>query len=68
MEVLLTAVEAAKRLRISPNTVRALLKNGRIPAVKIGRAWRVREVVLDEIARGEVNLDERKRPELKVIG
>ena len=35
--------EAAARLRISPERVRALIKAGRLPAQKLGRDWFVDE-------------------------
>ena len=38
---LLTIKEAARALRLHPETVRRLLNDGKIPAVKIGRSWRI---------------------------
>ncbi|MBI4730460.1 MAG: helix-turn-helix domain-containing protein [Acidobacteria bacterium] len=43
----LTAVEAAERMRISKMTVYRLIKAGKLPAVRIGRSYRVREEDLD---------------------
>lgn len=39
--VILTADEAADLLRIHPNTLKQLIADGDIPAVKVGRAWRI---------------------------
>lgn len=39
----LTASEAAERMRISKMTVYRLIKAGKLPAVQIGKAYRVRE-------------------------
>jgi len=39
---LLTVPEVAERLRVHPITVRRLIKAGRLPAVRVGRAVRVR--------------------------
>lgn len=39
----LTAAEAAERMRISKMTVYRLIKAGKVPAVRIGRSYRVRE-------------------------
>lgn len=38
-----TLIEAAEFLRISPNTLRALLNSGKVPGQKAGRAWRLEE-------------------------
>lgn len=37
---LLTAAEAAKRLRLHPKTVVRMARDGRLPAVKVGTGWR----------------------------
>lgn len=39
----LTAAEAAERMRVSKMTVYRLIKAGELPAVQIGRSYRVRE-------------------------
>lgn len=39
----LTPEEVAAVLRVSPEAIRRLLKRGEIPAIRIGRAWRVEE-------------------------
>lgn len=39
----LTAAEAAERIRVSKMTVYRLIKAGKLPAVQIGKAYRVRE-------------------------
>lgn len=40
---MLSAVQAAEMLQVSPARVRALIKAGNLPATKVGRAWCVRE-------------------------
>jgi excisionase family DNA binding protein len=42
MEDLLTASEVASILRVDVVTVQRLIRRGKIPATKIGKAWRVR--------------------------
>lgn len=39
----LTASEAAERMRVSKMTVYRLIRSGKLPAVQIGKAYRVRE-------------------------
>jgi excisionase family DNA binding protein len=48
MEVL-TVEEAAKILKLSPYTVRELLKKQKLPGIKIGggRQWRIRKADLE---------------------
>ena len=41
-EPLLTVPELAQFLRLEPQTIRALAREGKIPAFKIGRIWRFR--------------------------
>jgi excisionase family DNA binding protein len=44
----LTVQEVADLLRVSTMTVYRLIKNGELPAVRVGRAFRVRDVDVDE--------------------
>ena len=39
-ENLLTTFEVAERLKVSASTVRRLARQGRLPAVRVGRLWR----------------------------
>lgn len=39
----LTASEAAERMRVSKMTVYRLIRSGKLPAVQIGKAYRVRD-------------------------
>lgn len=49
MEVL-TADEAAELLRVSAKTILALARDGSLPGVKVGRAWRfVRSDLLNHL-------------------
>lgn len=48
---ILTADEAAQLLRVSVKTVLKLARDGRLPAQKVGRAWRFhRTQLLDWVA------------------
>jgi excisionase family DNA binding protein len=38
---LMTTREVAELLRLSPRTVRRLLRRGALPGVQVGRQWRV---------------------------
>lgn len=53
--LVLTTDEAAELLRVHVNTVKYLIRNGKLPASKVGRAWRIpREAVL-AVRGGEAN-------------
>lgn len=45
---LLTAAEVAEQLRVSTMTVYRLIRSGELPAVRVGRNYRVRADDLDE--------------------
>jgi excisionase family DNA binding protein len=47
VERLLTPEAAANRLGIAPRTLREWLRSGKLPGVKLGRLWRVKETDLE---------------------
>ena len=46
MAKLLSMRETAEYLGLSYSTVRYMIKDGRIPAIKIGKQWRIQEDAL----------------------
>ena len=44
---IMTVDEVAKYLSLHPLTVRRLARDGEIPAVKVGRQWRIKRELLD---------------------
>ncbi len=48
---MLTAEEVAKKLKLHPNTVRKYAKWGKLPAVKFGRAWMIKEKDLEDFIK-----------------
>jgi excisionase family DNA binding protein len=48
---LLSTREVAKRLKLCRVTVQRLMRRGEIPAVKVGRSWRVRRSALEDRLR-----------------
>lgn len=48
LPVLLTAAEAMDILGVGKNTMYRLLKSGELPAVRIGRVWRIQ---MEELSR-----------------
>lgn len=46
---LLTVQETAQMLKLAPITVRRYIRSGRLPAVKVGRAIRVRREAVDSL-------------------
>lgn len=51
---LLTADEVAEMLRVSTMTVYRLIRRGELPAVRVGRSYRVRQQDLDGYLDGQV--------------
>jgi len=51
IERIMNTREAAKYLGISKVTLYKLIKNGTIPAKRIGKEWRLAKTALDEIIR-----------------
>lgn len=47
-EPLLDSKEAASLLKIHPNTLKKLARNGEISAIQIGKLWRFRASALNE--------------------
>jgi putative molybdopterin biosynthesis protein len=47
----LTPQEVSELLRVSVYTVRRWIKDGDLPAYKVGRGWRIRETEIDEWLR-----------------
>lgn len=58
----LTVEEAAAVLKISPYTVRELLKVGELPGRKIGRQWRIRTFDLQAFVEGKATTIEQVTP------
>ena len=56
LPVVLTAAEAMDILGVGKNTMYRLLKSGKLPAVRIGRAWRISEENLGHFLLGHTNL------------
>jgi excisionase family DNA binding protein len=62
---LLTPEETAVKLRVSSKTVRDWLREHKIEGLKIGRQWRVKEEVVEEILQKGLNIDSELDPESK---
>lgn len=45
---IMTVDEVAEYLNLHPLTVRRLARDGEIPAVKVGRQWRIKRELLDK--------------------
>jgi excisionase family DNA binding protein len=48
-----TVVEAAEFLQVNANTITRWIKSGKIRAVKIGHAWRIKRSEISRILEGE---------------
>jgi excisionase family DNA binding protein len=52
-EEIMTTKEVAEYLRLAEATVYKLARDGNIPAMKLGRAWRFKRDLIDEWFRNE---------------
>lgn len=59
MEQLLSVVQVAQIVGKEAVTVRRWCEQGRIPAVKIGRDWRIREQTVRRIVSGGLKISQR---------
>ena len=50
-ESLMTLQQASEFLQIDPDTLRALARRGRVPAMKVGRQWRFDPTLLRDWVR-----------------
>ena len=49
MDSLLTTDQVAKRLNLHQNTVIRYIHSGRLPAVKVGKSYRIKQSVVDAL-------------------
>lgn len=52
-----TPQEVAELLKLHYNTIRRMIKQGELPAEKIGRQWRIRKADLEQFTDPKANLD-----------
>ena len=52
MSQMISVSEAARTLRVCPETVRGLIHNGKLPAVKVGRQYRIKAEDLQAMLAG----------------
>lgn len=63
MDQLLTVAEVAELLRVSTMTVYRLIRSGELPAVRVGRNYRVRQRDLDGYLQEQVVEPEQRTAE-----
>jgi excisionase family DNA binding protein len=57
---LLTVAEVASAMRVSTMTIYRLIKSGDLPAIRVGRSYRVRGVEVERyLATGSVQVEEK---------
>lgn len=48
----LTSTEAARYLRVTPDTIRRLVRQGRLPAARVGDRMRITRAAIDAFLEG----------------
>src|SRR6266487_2249988 len=61
MDKLLTTEQVAQRLNIHQNTVIRYIHSGRLPAVKVGKSYRIKESVVDALVGEAEPADNKAR-------
>lgn len=46
VEPLWTVLDVAEFLRLEPETVRTMAREGKLPGIKVGRAWRFKKITV----------------------
>jgi excisionase family DNA binding protein len=55
-ETSLTIEQAAERLQMNKEVLRRWVRDGRVPAVKLGRHWRLTESTIDRVLNGVIDV------------
>lgn len=50
----LTAKQVAENLQVKPLTIYQWARDGKIPAIKIGRVWRFHKEAIDKFLEGQL--------------
>ncbi len=61
LPLVLTSDEVAEILRVSPQSVRAMCRDGRLQGTKIGKQWRIERRVLQAYLSGEPETQDEKK-------
>ncbi len=64
----ISADEAAKILQSHPNTIYKMCRNGKLPAIKVGKEWRIDNTQLADYSKGEsAQVEKQNFDELALI-
>ncbi len=55
-----TPEQASNELGVKPETVRRWIRDESVPAIKIGRLWRISDKTLEEIASGKIQIKRKE--------
>lgn len=61
MEKSLSLNQAAVELHVQARTLRLWIKEGRLPAIKVGKRWLVLQTTIDQILKGEISMNGSKK-------
>jgi excisionase family DNA binding protein len=56
LPVTYTVAEVAKILHRTPQTIRRLIKEGKLPAVRVGGGYLITDETLQKLLRGEIDM------------
>jgi excisionase family DNA binding protein len=58
---IISTTEAAKRLKVSPSRIRAMIGSGRLKAMKVGKVWLIDPKDLDSVKDRKVGRPRKVR-------
>lgn len=64
MEEILTVQEVAKYLRTSRSTIWRWCSEGKLPAFKVGRSWRIRRAIVENLVDEQTTDEKLSHPNL----
>lgn len=66
-DVYLTPDEAAKRLKVSPKSIRHWLRTNKLKGARTGRLWRIREDDLKQFLEPQSNAEKKEAERVRAI-
>jgi excisionase family DNA binding protein len=67
MDELFSVEEAAAKLKLAPKTLRDWLRTGKLPGVKMGKRWLIREKDLEAMIQAHLRHARPTDPSIRIL-